>query len=529
MPSSVKVSLIIIGVILTGVTLSGATGYLVNQAEERSIASEFQADIIKGSEVLERELLTNFETLHSLSILFGQSQVPGLDRFREVSREILSRHPNIQALEWIPKVPHSQKEQFQAAMRQYIPSYEFTQRDAQGLMVPVDTREVYYPVHYVEPLMGNEAALGFDLGSSPTRLSTLNQSILTASPQASSSIDLIQGGEKRKGFLAVLPIFAGLPTTTLSRKENVEGFVLGVFRIGDIVNSSLTADNRAEFHIRLIDKTRPDKPELLFSNAPKGRSPYQRISFERELPSLWGRNWAIQASPSNIYVTQRGDNFSLILSLAGLIFTALIALYIYLTARHAAIVEETVREKTLALNLANQELQALSRSDGLTELANRRHLDEFLEKEWYRAIRNRAAISFVFADVDFFKAYNDHYGHLRGDECLRAIAGALKSVTRRPGDLAARYGGEEFALVLADTENSLAMAEKCRAAVLALQIPHEYSEISEFVTISVGVCTLIPEAGDKPQMIIKAADEALYSAKQAGRNQVSWLESKLAV
>ncbi|WP_421865545.1 CHASE domain-containing protein [Motiliproteus sp.] len=514
---------------MTGVTLSGATAYLVNQAEERTIASEFQADIIEGGELLKRELLTNFETLHSLSILFGQAQAPGLARFRDVSREILSRHPNIQALEWIPKVPHHQKERVVEAMRRHIPGYEFTQRNSQGFMVPVEERSVYYPVYYLEPLLGNETALGFDLGSSPTRINSLNQSIQTASPLATSSINLIQGGEQQKGFLAVLPIFNGMPATVKGRQDNIKGFVLGVFRIGDIVNSSLSADKRSEFHIQLIDTTVPDQPELLFSTDPKGSNPYPRIAFQRELPAMWGRNWIIQASPSSAYVSQRSDNFGLFLSMAGLIFTCLIALYVYFTARHASIVEERVREKTLALNQANQDLEALSRSDGLTELANRRHLDEFLEKEWFRAIRNHAPISFIFADVDCFKAYNDHYGHLKGDECLQAVAGALKSVTRRPGDLAARYGGEEFALVLADTDNSLVMAERCRAAVQALEIPHDYSEICEFVTISVGVCTLYPSAGDNQQAIIQAADDALYQAKQAGRNQVSRIGPKIAV
>jgi diguanylate cyclase (GGDEF)-like protein len=124
-------------------------------------------------------------------------------------------------------------------------------------------------------------------------------------------------------------------------------------------------------------------------------------------------------------------------------------------------------------------------------------------------------------DIDHFKAYNDYYGHLAGDDCLQRVARTLETVVARPGDLAARYGGEEFALVLPDTDNGARiLGERCRAAVADLQIPHQASPLLPVVTASVGVATTIPRPGSTPEELIVRADQALYRAKLLGRNQV---------
>ena len=147
-------------------------------------------------------------------------------------------------------------------------------------------------------------------------------------------------------------------------------------------------------------------------------------------------------------------------------------------------------------------------------------MDEFLDKEWLRAIRNELSIVFMLIDIDFFKLFNDNYGHLAGDECLKKVATKLKSLVNRPGDLVARYGGEEFALVLTDTEGAEFVARNCRRSIEELQIPHAFSKVADVVTISVGVCSVFPEKGSDPRWIIDCADKALYEAKKGGRNRV---------
>lgn len=171
---------------------------------------------------------------------------------------------------------------------------------------------------------------------------------------------------------------------------------------------------------------------------------------------------------------------------------------------------------------AEEMLQRLSSLDGLTEIANRRKLDEYLDREWKRAIRTEHPLSLIMCDIDFFKDYNDAYGHLKGDECLKKVAMTLCNKLRRPGDLVARYGGEEFVAILPDTEAEDAglLAEALRTGVEALGITHSSSSISKVVTISLGVATLIPQRDSSPDQLIMAADQALYQAKRDGRNQV---------
>ncbi|GAB2881921.1 diguanylate cyclase [Uliginosibacterium flavum] len=177
---------------------------------------------------------------------------------------------------------------------------------------------------------------------------------------------------------------------------------------------------------------------------------------------------------------------------------------------------------TRRLDEANRELIRLSSVDGLTDIANRRQFDEFLTREWARGIRSAAPLSLLMCDVDFFKQYNDHYGHPAGDECLKVVAKTLQGGVRRPADLTARYGGEEFAVVLPDTDlpGAEQVAEEMRRALENLAMPHAGSLLG-LVSISIGVACTVPkrENGSVAQLIADA-DAALYRAKQAGRNRV---------
>jgi len=171
---------------------------------------------------------------------------------------------------------------------------------------------------------------------------------------------------------------------------------------------------------------------------------------------------------------------------------------------------------------ANRELATIATLDGLTGLANRRQFDTHLRQEWQRMSRNEAPLSAIMGDVDFFKAYNDTYGHIMGDECLKAIATILKRCAKRPADLACRYGGEEFAIVLPDTppQGARQVAEEIRAEIKKLAIKHQTSEISNSVTLSLGIACRVPNSDLAPQDLIELADAALYEAKRRGRNRI---------
>ncbi|GAB3362507.1 MULTISPECIES: diguanylate cyclase [Giesbergeria] len=183
--------------------------------------------------------------------------------------------------------------------------------------------------------------------------------------------------------------------------------------------------------------------------------------------------------------------------------------------------ESQVAERTAALEAANRELSSQSHTDGLTGLANRRCFDEVLAEEWSRARRTRQPLALIMIDIDYFKRYNDHYGHVEGDHCLRRVAQILADNVRRPGDLVARYGGEEFAVIApaTDLHGIQQLAEKLRLVIAQEAIPHAL-HTQGCVTASFGVAIAVPDGSNGPEPLLQAADRALYHAKEAGRDRV---------
>ena len=183
-------------------------------------------------------------------------------------------------------------------------------------------------------------------------------------------------------------------------------------------------------------------------------------------------------------------------------------------------ISETVRAEQ-ELKKLNEKLKMLSVIDGLTQIPNRRRFDEYLGIEWKRHYRDKDCLSVIICDIDFFKLYNDTYGHQAGDDCLQKVARAIHDCAHRPADLAARYGGEEFVVVLpcTDADGAMAVAEEIRTHVKNLEIVHEKSKVNDHVTLSLGVATMVPGADNSEEDLVARADEALYEAKENGRNQ----------
>ncbi|MDX2243185.1 MAG: PleD family two-component system response regulator [Leptolyngbyaceae cyanobacterium bins.302] len=176
----------------------------------------------------------------------------------------------------------------------------------------------------------------------------------------------------------------------------------------------------------------------------------------------------------------------------------------------------------VALQTANKELERLAHMDGLTQVANRRSFDTCLAQEWRRMAREQNPLTLILCDVDYFKRYNDTYGHQAGDDCLRNVAKAVSNVLKRPSDLVARYGGEEFAIILPNTPlaGAVHVAAEIRSAIQSLEMLHSASLVSRFVTLSMGISTVIPLVESSPMGLLAAADRALYKAKLGGRDRV---------
>ena len=176
-------------------------------------------------------------------------------------------------------------------------------------------------------------------------------------------------------------------------------------------------------------------------------------------------------------------------------------------------------EKLLSLQ---KELEALSFKDELTGIPNRRMFDSVMEVEWANAIRSKQPLSLILFDIDHFKQYNDHYGHIQGDNCLRRVSQILAQAATRPRDFLARIGGEEFVLVLPETDGEAAarIGRRCQDLLARERMPHEKSPVSEILTISLGVGTITPGHTDKPIDFIEKVDKRLYQAKETGRNRI---------
>jgi diguanylate cyclase (GGDEF)-like protein len=207
-------------------------------------------------------------------------------------------------------------------------------------------------------------------------------------------------------------------------------------------------------------------------------------------------------------------------SLVGAIAAAYRLRLLRAQAREAELIR-LVEERTSQLQQANDHLQRLSYIDALTSIANRRHFEEILEIEWRRGFRAQTPMTLLMLDIDNFKQYNDAFGHRAGDGCLRRVAGTLDESVQRAGDLLARYGGEEFAAILTNTDEGggAEVAERLRTAVENLRI-HRRDDSAQVVTISVGVATGVPGEVASHEVLLAAADKALYEAKRAGRNRV---------
>lgn len=184
---------------------------------------------------------------------------------------------------------------------------------------------------------------------------------------------------------------------------------------------------------------------------------------------------------------------------------------------------ELIQRQEVELRKANEQLHTLSHTDELTGLANRRHFDELLYREWQRALRHQDWLTVLMIDIDQFKAYNDEYGHQMGDETLHEVAQALRTAARRGADVVARYGGEEFIVLVTETDAEAArlVAEETRQAVEDLKLTHEKSGVSDYVTVSIGYASTVPTTASSAEELIGNADCHLYAAKRAGRNRVT--------
>lgn len=494
---------VVILLALIGLGLCAALSRGLYLEENEGITKEFRADVTVLAEAFEREVVLNLEILFALKTSVGMMPEMDAELFGKLTRPVLERSRAIQAFAWAPVVRQEDRAGFEQQQQHWYPGFVLAG-------VPAEELPWIVPVQFIEPIADNRPAIGFDLSSEGKRRAAMLAARESGRMVATAAIELVQEKDSQKGLLVFAPLYSGASNTTpVERAARHYGFLNGVFRVSELVNKSIPTAIDSNIQVQVVDRTSGGEDVIYSTGIPNDARWLKNLVHEIPLAPVAGRYWVVRAMSGGAFVSARRGYLPALVLGFGFAFIALLVFFAVRSLRQNA-----------ELNTTKRELEKISLTDALTGLANRRHFDLYLEQEWSRALRQNQPISMVMVDIDYFKAFNDAYGHLGGDQCLKQVAQVLAQVVRRPTDLVARYGGEEFALVLPDTQDAAAVVESCRVAIQALGIVHEFSDVAPVVTISAGVCSMVPTRKISPELLIQLADKALYEAKETGRNQV---------
>lgn len=521
---------------IVGVGLSAASWWWLTRAETDRINLEFTSEVNKRASALEREIELQYETLYRWKSFYESYGELPFAQFQAISQDVIKRHPGITAVAWAPRVPGAARHMVESQLQLMDPRLMFLDVDIDAVkkggipIRPAAVRDEYFPIMMVEPMQSTNFMLGLDVGSDPVRQMDIGRARQSGDIEATEVFPSPFTPQHEAIFAAYVPIYAGNPIVPQDRLAQTKGLIMASFRIDSVVEKSGMIDGLARgIRLELRDESNESlslggalRTAYMHTAGLKDADLRPEFSYKRPLKDMAGRKWALVATPGRVYFEDRLSNQPKLAFVFGVALTLLTILYIRLMQQRTQVVEALVEERTRELNEANRQLERMTRTDGLTRVANRRYFDEYLDQEWKRAVRSNTPLTLILIDIDHFKRYNDHYGHIEGDHCLQAVAQALASAVARPGDLVARYGGEEFAIILPNTgDESRIVADRCRETVENLNIPHGASTTAAYVTISVGLSYCIPTRDMVSSQLVKAADEGLYKAKGAGRNQVS--------
>lgn len=505
-----------------GVLISALIAWNIGELRQDAIKVQLKGEMKELSYQVSRELFVNFEALYVLQGLYSGSANVSENEFSRVAQDTLARHPELRYLQWAPRVTENSRTAFELEQQKQNPRFSVQEISGNGRWVPARIRAVHYPVIFQADKGLPDSRVGFDLASNEMLALAISRAAENGALSATPPMSIQTEANQRKGVLAVLPVYQWANDR---RTDQLRGIVLGQFTLDRIMQEAMSAGRTAGLHIALVDlNTLQDKSSdeaILFSRQPV-TPPVMDMQQRYNINDVGGRNWQLVVAPSEGYMNERKSELAYVVMLAGLMITGILAAYLRMLSKRSFEIEEVAEQRNHALQEANRQLAHLSQTDGLTQISNRRFFDECFIQEWKRTKREKQPLSLVLFDLDFFKQYNDQYGHLQGDECLRSIAELIGSVINRPGDLFARFGGEEFILLLPNTPEAgaLKIAEQCRELVESLSIPHHKSTVSDVVTISVGLCSLIPDGSLMEHDMLDLTDQALYCAKDRGRNQV---------
>ncbi len=351
---------------VAGVLLS-LWGFLFLQGREQQLLeANFRSMARDQVASIEREIQVNLEVLESLRALY--SAVPGVghEEFTSFVRPLLQRHRTIQALEWIPRIPFEERSTYVSRARKHYPEFEITERQAQGVMVPAEERSEYFPVYQVAPYMGNEAALGFDLASNPTRLQALEAARASGEPTATARITLVQEDANQFGFLVFSPVYdTAEPKGAGKASDPLKGFVLAVYRVGDMIEKSLSYLSEQPLSLRVEDGSSGLTTDLLFGPEDSASTP-ESPSYQADV-AVADRRWTIRCTATAELLAAYDTTQSRFFLVAALLFTAAAAGYVGVSRNREIRVAESVGARTTELSasrrIAEKRAEELSRAN----------------------------------------------------------------------------------------------------------------------------------------------------------------------
>ncbi len=351
---------------IIGASVSLIAFYTARNWELNNIHEVFNEISDDRALVFENAIESNLESILSLNAFYEASQFVSREEFKIFAGTEIEHHTSIQALEWIPRVPEDKREVYETKARhEGLPEFRITEMKAQGNMVPAGRRPEYFPVYYVEPLRGNEAAIGFDLASNPTRLETLKKARDSGEMSATARILPVQETSKQYGFLVFQPVYSGNPATVNERRENLLGYVLGAFRIGDIFENAMRSkiEIGTEIRTELFDESSPAKDILLNISVTK---PVVDSFMHRTTVAVAGRTWSMVSWPTDDFISSRRSLQIYIILVSGFLLTGALSAFVWFQERHHADLEFTVQERTRDARKALDDVEkAKERIDGI--------------------------------------------------------------------------------------------------------------------------------------------------------------------
>ena len=367
--------------LLIGLIISLLLGRFIYSVETQVIETEFEKDVISEQLAIEQEVALNFLAIKSLKNFYDNSQYVDPNEFKQFASTLLNSHPNIIALSWVPKITATTRADYDSTFSYFERNLHITERGENKQLVPAPQRETYFPVSYIEPITGNENALGFNLASNQKRLAALNLAKESGKLAITASIQLVQDKGVRKSFLAVIPVY----TKVEQQAQDIAGYITGVFQISALINNALKNTAEHNINLTLLDLTESE-PETLHNTHPEF-SFNPGMTVNRDLGLIGGRKWAIKASPARSYILEKRSSNPAIIFILVLTFLTSSIIYIYRLQKQSEITEKAVESRTIELKEAKKELERITLLDEMTGVANRRHFDNYFMQEWKRGLR----------------------------------------------------------------------------------------------------------------------------------------------